>query len=42
MKLSMIVVTTSWAPETAFRKPGMKPHAAPATIASQDGDAGSR
>ena len=28
-KLSMIVVTTSWAPETAFRKPGMKPQAAP-------------
>ena len=31
-KLSMIVVTTSWAPETAFRKPGMKPHAAPKII----------
>ena len=26
MKLSMIVVTTSWAPVNAFRKPGMKPH----------------
>ena len=28
-KLSMIVVTTSWAPRDAFRKPGMKPHTAP-------------
>jgi len=27
----MIVVTTSWAPETALRTPGMKPHAAPAS-----------
>ena len=25
MKFSMIVVTTSWAPDTAFRTPGMKP-----------------
>ena len=39
-KLSMIVVTTSWAPETAFRKPGMKPHAAPKIMpaTSDDGD----
>ena len=32
MKLSMIVVTTSWAPEVALRKPGMKPHTAPNSI----------
>ena len=25
MKFSMIVITTSWAPDTAFRMPGMKP-----------------
>ena len=39
-KLSMIVVTTSWAPETAFRKPGMKPHAAPKIMPGdqRDGD----
>ena len=29
MKLSMMVVTTSWAPRTALRKPGMKPQNAP-------------
>ncbi len=28
----MIVVTTSWAPEVALRKPGMKPHTAPNSI----------
>ena len=31
-KLSMIVVTTSWAPETALRTPGMKPQNAPRAI----------
>ncbi len=29
MKLSMMVVTTSWAPRVALRKPGMKPQNAP-------------
>ena len=28
----MIVVTTSWAPVYAFRKPGMKPYASPAAM----------
>ena len=41
-KLSMIVVTTSWAPETAFRKPGMKPHAAPKMHPGQQRRPGSR
>ena len=27
----MIVLTTSWAPETALRNPGTKPHRPPAT-----------
>ena len=32
IELSMIVVTTSWAPDHAFKAPGIQPHAAPAAI----------
>ena len=32
IELSMIVVTTSWAPDKAFRAPGIQPQAAPASI----------
>jgi len=37
IEFSMIVVTTSWAPENALSAPGIQPHAAPASIpASND------
>ena len=32
IELSMIVVTTSWAPDHAFRAPGIQPQNAPAAI----------
>ena len=40
MKLSMIVVTTSWAPVEALSTPGMKPQTAPAAMpaSSASGD----
>ena len=34
IQLSMIVEITSWAPETAFSRPAIAPHAAPATQAA--------
>ena len=32
IELSMIVVTTSWAPDSALRAPGIQPQNAPAAI----------
>ena len=34
MKLSIIVLMTSWAPKRALRTPGTAPHADPASIAT--------